>query len=95
MIAPQSIYTQLRDDHVARMIALRDGSAERALIERMLSRHELVRNGTSPNLDPVQLDLLGMTPRDFGQAAVGRSGSALAARPASARTDANRQTTHR
>lgn len=61
MTEPASIYTKLRNDHVARMIALRDGSAERELIQRMVARHELARNGTSPSLEPLQL-MLGDRP---------------------------------
>jgi hypothetical protein len=64
--SPESIYTQLRDDHVARMIALRDGSAERELIQRMVARHEIQRNGPTESIAARQMSLaLGQLPSDF------------------------------
>jgi hypothetical protein len=48
-------YRSIRDDHVAAMIALRNGTSERALIARMMAAHELRRNQVSAALDPVQL----------------------------------------
>jgi hypothetical protein len=54
---PESIFLQLRDDHVARMVALRNGSAERELLTRMVLNHELVRRQVSTRLDPIQPDL--------------------------------------
>jgi Holliday junction resolvase len=38
------------------------GDRERDLLRRMMRRHEVVRNGTSSNLEARQLDLLGERP---------------------------------
>lgn len=50
-------FKTLRDEHAARMIALRNGDSERQLVARMMAHHELRRRQVSPNLDPVQLSL--------------------------------------
>jgi hypothetical protein len=55
-------YRSIRDDHVAAMLALRNGTAERALISRMMAAHELRRRQVSGNLDAVQLSLLEPQP---------------------------------
>lgn len=52
-----SIYQQLRDDHVAAMVALRYGPSERSLITRMVQTKEIEHCSVSPNLEPRQLPL--------------------------------------
>jgi hypothetical protein len=51
----ESVYSQLRDQTVQAMIDYRYRRSERDLLRRMQARHEIVRNGTSPNLEPRQL----------------------------------------
>jgi hypothetical protein len=57
VIDPGPPYREIRDQHVAAVIAHRNGSAERELISRMLAGHELRRRQVSARLDPLQLTL--------------------------------------
>lgn len=86
VIEPGAPYREIRDQHVADVLAHRNGSAERELIQRMLANRELVRRQVSDKLEPVQLDLLGgrqgteffpyLQAAGVGQAAFEASGSA-------------------